>query len=295
MEENNNQGNPKAVNDAVFGSDGDDFFDRMENEVNGAIKDNVNEVTPPTESGSEQVTHDNTVEGSNNLDWESDDNPYKKRYADSSKEGIKQREMNKEVEPFIPLLNAMKQDSGLVDHVRDYLTTGGKPSKTLQEKLGLDEDFVYDANEAMQDDKSDSARLLNSHVDAMVRKRVAEMTQAERNRAIKAQMATKRQQEEAEFRTKHNMTDEQYNEFLAKAREHKLTLEDVNYLINRDKVASNTANATKEDMLNQMKNVRDIPTSLSGANNQDSKSQSQEDNIFNTLKDLDGDLDNLFG
>ena len=48
-------------------------------------------------------------------------------------------------------------------------------------------------------------------------------------------------------------------------------------------------------MLNQMKNVRDIPTSLSGANNQDSKSQSQEDNIFNTLKDLDGDLDNLFG
>ena len=165
----------------------------------------------------------------------------------------------------------------------------------MTEQLGLDEDFVYDANEAMQDDKSDSARLLNSHVDVMVRKRVAEMTQAERNRAAKAQMATKRQHEEAEFRSKHNMTDEQYSEFLAKAREHKLTLEDVNYLINRDKVASNTANATKEDMLNQMKNVRDIPTSLSGANNQDSKSQSQEDNIFNTLKDLDGDLDNLFG
>lgn len=293
--EEKTQGNPKAIDDAVFGSDGDDFFNRMEDDVNGAIKDDVNEVTPPINSGSEQVTHNKIVEGSNNLDWESDDNPYKKRYADSSKEGIKQREMNKEVEPFVPLLNAMKQDSGLVDHVRDYLTTGGKPSKTIQERLGLDEDFVYDANEAMQDDKSDSARLLNSHVDAMVQRRVSQMIDGEKENAAKQQALHRRNQEEAEFRNKHKMTDEQYTSFLAKAREHKLTLEDINYLVNRDKVAANTANSTKEDMLNQMKNVRDIPTSLSGANNQDSKSQSVEDNLFDSLKGLDGDLDNLFG
>ena len=48
-------------------------------------------------------------------------------------------------------------------------------------------------------------------------------------------------------------------------------------------------------MLNQMKNVRTMPTSASGANSQGSKEQSADDNIFDSLKGVDGDLDNLFG
>ena len=90
------------------------------------------------------------------------------------------------------------------------------------------------------------------------------------------------------------MTDEEYEDFVAKAKTHVLTLEDVNYLVNRDKVATNTANATRADMLNQMKNVRDIPTSASGANSQGNKNDPDSD-IFDGLLDLDGGVDNLFG
>ena len=91
------------------------------------------------------------------------------------------------------------------------------------------------------------------------------------------------------------MTDEEYNSFVGRAKEHILTLEDIHYLLNKDKTAANTANSTKKDMLNQMKNVRNIPASASGANSQGSKEQSMEDNVFNALKGVDDDLDNLFG
>ena len=294
MEENNTKGNPKPVDNAVFGSDGQDFFERMEKSVNGAIQDEVNEVTPPEEGGSEQVTHGQ--EGSSKTgDWDDDANPYKKRYADSSGEAIRQREMNKELEPFVPLLAAMKKDSGLVDHVRDYLTSGGKPAKNVQEQLGLKDDFVFDAHEAVSDNESDSAKVMNAHVDRIVNKKVSGMLNQEKQKALQTQKQIRQRQEESEFRAKHKMTDDEYKVFLAKAREHKLTLEDVNYLVNRDKIAANTAKSAKEDMLGQMNKGRDIPTSLSGANSQDSKSQNVEDSVFDSMKDLDGDLDNLFG
>ena len=73
-----------------------------------------------------------------------------------------------------------------------------------------------------------------------------------------------------------------------------MTLEDVNYLLNRDKVAANTANATRADMLSQMKNVRDMPTSASGANSQ-GEEKSPDSDVFDGLLDLDGGVDNLFG
>ena len=93
----------------------------------------------------------------------------------------------------------------------------------------------------------------------------------------------------------HKMTNEEYQGFVDKAKEHVLTLEDIHYLLNKERAAANTANSTKKDMLNQMKNLRNIPTSASGANSQGSKEQSMEDNVFNALKAVDEDLDNLFG
>jgi hypothetical protein len=129
----------------------------------------------------------------------------------------------------------------------------------------------------------------------MVQGRVRQMIGAEKEQAAKTQAEITRKQEEATFREKHKMTDEEYNNFVGQAKQHVLTLEDIHYLLNKDKTAANTANSTKKDMLNQMKNVRNIPTSASGANSQGSKEQSMEDNVFDALKGVDGDLDNLFG
>ena len=292
MTEETTQGNPEAAQDAVFGSTGDNFFEALENDVNGAIQDETqpSEVTPPLQSGPEQVTHVESEEGSNNetqVDWE-------QRYKDSTREAQRLHGEMSELKPFIPVLDAMKNDSGLVDHVRNYLTSGGKPSATIQDQLGLKEDFVFDAHEAMSDGKSDSAKLMNAHVDRLVQGRVSQMIGAEKERATKTQAELNRKVEEEAFRKTHKMTDEEYNGFVGKAKEHILTLEDIHYLLNKDKTAANTANSTKKDMLNQMKNVRNIPTSASGANSQGSKEQSMEDSVFNALKSVDDSLDNLF-
>ena len=293
MAEEITQSNPETPQDAVFGSQGNDFFEALENDVNGAIQDETqpSEVTPTPNSGSEQVTHVNSEEGSDNetqIDWE-------QRYKDSTREAQRLHGEMSDLKPFVPVLNAMKNDSGLVDHVRNYLTGGGKPSATIQDRLGLDEDFVFDSQEAMSDPKSDSAKLMNAHVDRLVQGRVGQMIGVEKKRAAKTQVEIKRKREEATFREQHKMTDEEYNGFVTAAKEHVLTLEDVHYLLNKEKTAANTANSTKQDMLSQMKNVRNIPTSASGANSQGSKEQSMEDNVFNALKGVDDELDNLFG
>jgi len=270
-----------------------DFFDQLENEVNGGIIDNT-EVTQNQTGGSEQVTHVQHDNGSDNVKQSSNDSTdWKKRYEDSSREAVRLSEQYKDVEPFVPVLQAMKNDSGLVDHVRNYLVGGGKPEKSIQEHLGLEEDFVFDAND-ITDPDSDSAKLMNAHVDRMVQGRVGQMLQAEKQRAQQVQQANARVTEEQAFREKNNMSDKDFETFKAKAQEHVMTLDDVNYLLNRGQNNENVANSAKKDMLNQMKNVRNMPTSASGANNQD-PGRSESDDVFDAIKGLDDGVDNLFG
>ena len=161
-------------------------------------------------------------------------------------------------------------------------------------QLNIDDDFIFDANEAVTEPDSDSAKLMNAHVDRLVQKRVGNVLETEKQNAQAYQQNVTKQKEEHEFKLKHGMSDEQYAEFVEKAKTHVLTLEDVNYLLNRDKVAANTANATRADMLSQMKNVRDMPTSASGANSQ-GEEKSPDSDVFDGLLDLDGGVDNLFG
>jgi hypothetical protein len=47
-------------------------------------------------------------------------------------------------------------------------------------------------------------------------------------------------------------------------------------------------------MLTQMKNVRNIPTTASGANSQ-TEEKNPDNALFDGILGLDGDLDNLFG
>ena len=111
-----------------------EFFDQLDSQINGGIADNLE--TQDLESGPEQVTHSISGSGSNTsanqseggTDWE-------KRYKDSSREAVKWRDAYKNVEQFVPVLDAMKKDSGLVDHVRNYLVSGGQPAQSIQNNL----------------------------------------------------------------------------------------------------------------------------------------------------------------
>jgi hypothetical protein len=300
-----NQGNPEIGmqgnsfeemenTQADLTSGSSDFFNELENSVNGGIQDT--EVTQQ-DSSPDQVTYDNQQVGSNNVETTQADNStdWEKRYKDSSREAVKWREQYKQVEQFVPVLEAMKNDGGLVEHVREYLVNGGKPAQSIQQQLNLSEDFVFDQQEAMQDPESDSAKLMNAHVDGMVQNRVGQMLKSEQQRAMQVQQLRQRKQDEEAFKQKHNMSEEQFEQFKERAKKHTMSLDDINYLLNKDKTNANVANATKQDMLNQMKNVRNMPTSASGANSQGSKDQSVDRDVFDSIMGFDNSVDNLFG
>jgi len=270
---------------------GEDFFKALEDDVNSAIQDETlkedpSEVTPPQTSGPEQVTH--TTEGSKNeIDWE-------KRYKDSTREAQKLHGELSDLKPFVPVLNAMKEDSGLVDHVRDYLENGGTPAKSVTERLGLAEDFVYDAQAAVDDPDSDSARVFQHSVDKIVNAKVNKVITEERQANKSAADRNERARQEVEFKKKHKMSDEDFSAMINDSKNHIMTLEDIHLLLNRDKIAANTANAAKTDMRKQMKNVRNIPTSASGANSAGENAKTFEDQVFDAINGTD-DVDNLFG
>jgi len=100
---------------------------------------------------------------------------------------------------------------------------------------------------------------------------------------------------ERDFKERHKLTDEQFQAFQEKAKGHRMTLDDAFYLVNRDKVQQNVANASKEDTLRQMKNVRNIPVSQAGSNNAGEVKRSQGDQILEALQDIDSGVDDLFG
>jgi len=286
------EGNPVEVdiNQEDTGSS-DGFFEALEKDVNGVIADDT-EATQQS-IGPAQVTQSQYV-GSDNVTAQEGSSNWEKRYKDSSREAVKWRDAYKEVEAFVPILDTMKKDSGLVEHVRNYLVNGGTPSKTMQEQIGLDEDFIFDQQEAMTDPNSDSAKLMNAQVDKVVQARVGQILQSEKQNAQKIHNERSRQQVENDFQEKKGMNDEQFNEFKERAKNHILTLDDVDYLLNRDQANANVVQHTKTDMLNQMKNVRNIPATASGAN---SRAQDIDPNnaVFDTIMGTDGDLDNLFG
>ena len=283
MNTENNQSNP------VKSGSSDDFFDAMDRSVNGGILDEDQQIQDnPQYSGPSEVTHNDAAGPDNNqVDWE-------KRYKDSSREATRIAAELKELKPFVPLLKVMKQDSGLVDTVKGYLTNGGKPAKNIKEQLGLDEDFIFDQDDAFNDPNSDSAKLLNSHVDGLVNSRVSKMMNDERTRTQTAKLQALRGKEEQLFKEKHNMSDEDFSAMVEQAKQRRMTLDDVHYLMNKDTAQANIANSTKADMRNQMKNVRNIPTTASGVNSPRAE-KSTDDQVFDDLMDSGAGIEELFG
>ena len=270
----------------------EDFFSEMESQVNGGIVDQQSEQVTPEFNGPQEVIPQETTqvevqESNNTVDWE-------KRYKDSSREATKMREELNRLSPFTPVLEAMETDNGLVEHVRGYFENGGKPAQSMQEQLGLDEDFVFDETEAMTDPSSDSAKLKEAYTQQLVDQKVNTILQQKEQQHAQANQQQRMNVEAKEFKAKNNMTDEQFNQMMELSKGRRMTLDDIHYLVNKDTTTANVAKSTKQDMMNQMKNVRDIPASVGGINSPRAERSSQ-DQVFDALLGSDGDIDNLFG
>ena len=273
--------------EAVFGSS-DDFFTALDNDVNSMIidPDQAVEVATPDEQ-SETVTQtqvsDSTME---TTDWE-------KRYKDSSREAQKMKAKLDEVEPFIPILDTMKSDPGLVNNVKDYLQNGGK-TENVKEALNLPDDFEFDMDEAVANPQSDSGKMFNHTIGNIVDSRVNQQLQTENQTRAADADAERRAAEAQQFKKDSGMADDEFNDMMVWADDHRINLEDIYYLKNRGQVASNVAKATKDDMLNQMKNVREIPKSTSSVNSVSQETTDPNRQVLDALKGLDQGVDSLF-
>jgi len=266
------------------GSDG--FFDSLEQQVNGQVYDDESSSQP------EQVTQqeaDPRVTGNEEVDWRIEAENLKQRYSDSSREAQRLKaelDQTQELTKFRPLIEHLKNDPAAVDALRNHLSGQAQPQ--------FDEDFVFDAHEAVTDPDSDSSKALKQMIDMEADKRVNARLQQVEQKAAQTQAQQRLVSEVDAFKQKTGMNDTQFEEMQNWAQSRELTLEDIYYLKNKGTAAQNVANNTKQEMLNQMRNVQNIPTSASNANSAPDQ-RSPDDAVFDILKGMDDGAENLFG
>ena len=278
----------------------EDFFSALDNQVNGAIIDNsVNEETPQTADPNIVQNQANTVSNEPRSNTDSEElETMKKRYSDSSREAQKMKAQLNELQPFIPVLNAMKDDSGLVDHMRNYLKNGGDVPTNVKDELKLSEDFEFDVDDMVNSPDSDSAKVFTTMVDKVVNKKANQILKEQEIEAQQMRQKIEYKNQATQFMQERGMSEKEFLSFVEEAKgkmNGSLSLDDMYYLVNKDKVSQNVASNTKEDMLKQMKGVRNMPTSQAGINNAGEGKKSTSDSMFDALMDFDSGVDNMFG
>ena len=261
----------------------DDFFEALDRKVNEGILEPEGTTADNVQQSQSQATSEMspTEDSDREHNWE-------KRYNDSSSEARKLNAELQELEPYVPILNAMKQDPNLITHVKDYFEGGGKPPKSVKEELGLDEDFIFDPDEAISDGDSSSAKVLQSVIDGAVQRKLSGFAQNQ-------QKVAETQSAERSFKEQHDMSDEEWGEFVDYSKSRTLTLDDIYFLKNRDSRDKQVANSTRQEMKDQMRRVRNKPQSVAKTGSSGTVETSEEDQVFDAILGIDSELESAFG
>ena len=269
------------VQDAVMGMSSENFFQELDNQVNGGILD---EPSQPTSEQSGNTQTSPNVEVQNEVSNEVD--TLQKRYSDSSREAKRLNGKLKELEPYMPILDAMREDPNLISHVRNYFEGGGQTPETLNQQLNLDEDFVFDAEEAFGKPDSDSAKVLGATIDGVVQRRLSNVLKSQRQE--NAKMA-----KEAQFKQKMNMSDEEWSKFTDFAKSKSLELEDIYYLMNRKNRDEQIADNARQEIHNKMREVQSQPSTLATQGSTQVE-KSHDDSVFDTILGSGSELEKAF-
>jgi len=259
----------------------EDFFGNLDKSLNSGIleQDELLQSTSDNDG-------DNTPLSQSEVQQQ-DDDVLQKRYSDSSREAQRLNGKLKEIEPYMPILDAMKEDPNLIQHVRNYFEGGGQTPVSMKETLQLPEDFVFDADDAFSTPDSDSAKVFGATVDGIVQRRLNSALTSQKNENQKLARETS-------FRQQHEMTDGEWSEFVDFAKSKSLELEDIYFLMNRKKRDANIADNARQQVATQMKKSQNQPRSLATAGST-TVEQTQDDQVFDALMGIDQQLDNAFG
>jgi len=270
-----------SVQGAVMDMNTDDFFETLDQQVNGAI---IDEPSQPTSEQSGNTQTSPNVEVQEEV---SEVDTLQKRYSDSSREAKRLNGKLSEIEPYMPILDAMREDPNLITHVRNYFEGGGQTPQTMTEKLNLDEDFAFDADDAFSQPESDSAKVLGATIDGIVQRRLNGALQGQR---VENQKLAK----ETDFRSRHEMTDEQWSDFTEFAKSKSLELDDIYYLMNRKNRDGKIADNVRQEVHNKMREVQQQPGTLA-TQGSTSVEQSPDDSVFDAILGSTNELEEAFG
>jgi uncharacterized protein (UPF0147 family) len=270
------------VQNAVMDMDSNDFFETLDRQVNGAILD---EPSQPTSEISDNTQTSPNAEVQSEVSNEVD--TLQKRYGDSSREAKRLNGKLSEIEPYMPILDAMREDPNLITHVRNYFEGGGQTPQTMTEKLNLDEDFTFDADDAFSQPESDSAKVLSSTIDGIVQRRL--------NGALQGQkVENQKLAKETDFRSRHEMNDEQWSNFTEFAKSKSLELDDIYYLMNRKNRDGKIADNVRQEVHNKMREVQQQPGTLA-TQGSTAVEQSPDDSVFDAILGSTNELEKAFG
>ena len=266
----------QALDDIASG----DFFESLDTSVNSGIIDSEYSQSTSQDLG------DNTPASPSGVQEQGED-ALQKRYSDSSREAKRLNGKLTEIEPYMPILDAMREDPNLIQHVRNYFEGGGQAPESMAQNMELPEDFSFDPDDAFSDPKSDSAKVFGATVDGIVQRRL-------NNELGKQKTENQRLARETAFRQKVDMTEDEWSTFVNFAKNKSLELDDIYYLMKRKERESNIADNARQQVATQMKKVQEQPRSLATAGSVPVET-SQDDQVFDALLGIDQKLDNAFG
>ena len=269
--------------ESFISDDSSDFFADLDKSVNGGIIDADTNETSQNVSQPSNIEEKEIVSEAQTEDVET----LKKRYSDSSAEGKRLNQRLSELEPFIPVLDEMRKDPNLVSHVRDYFDGGGQAPKSMVEKMKLGEDFIFDPDEAISNPNSESAKVLNGTIEGVVQRRLS-------NELAKQKQEFTLDRKVQDFRTKHNMSDSDWNDFKNFADNQSLSLDDIYYLKNRGQREDNIARTSSENAVRKVQETQQRPKSLATKGSTKVET-SEEGQIFDAIMGIDKELENAFG
>ena len=277
-ESNNSQANLEGMSD--------DFFSALDSSVNGGILDEPSQLTS-------DLISDNTLSSPSEVQPQVSDptevvdvETIQKRYSDSSREARRLNNELQELEPYMPILDAMRDDPNLITHVRNYFEGGGQTPQNMAEKLNLPEDFVFDADDAFATPQSDSAKVMGATIDGIVERRLGKALQGQKTE-------NHRLAKEATFRQKHEMDDDTWSNFVDFAKSKSLELDDIYYLMNRKGRDGKIADMTRREMQDKMREVQQQPGSLATAGGAQVE-KSPDDRVFESLLGAESELEKAF-
>lgn len=274
------EGAPESDYQALDDIESGDFFESLDTSVNSGIIDSEYSQSTSQDLG------DNTPASPSGVQEQGDD-ALQKRYSDSSREAKRLNGKLTEIEPYMPILDAMREDPNLIQHVRNYFEGGGQAPESMAQNMELPEDFQFDPDDAFTDPKSDSAKVFGATVDGIVQRRL-------NNELGKQKTENQRLARETAFRQKVDMTEDEWSTFVNFAKNKSLELDDIYYLMKRKERESNIADNARQQVATQMKKVQEQPRSLATAGSVEVET-SQDDQVFDALLGIDQKLDNAFG